>query len=127
MTKFLAIRFYYLQYVHSSWPLKKKSNLGIFKELRFSTALCKIRCLKVKKFVCLLEWMPSRRKESGYSIIRNFASCSGLVLMAMVNPGNRKSIHTSLVEVNHNTAAARIQTQYLSHNQAATHTSADWN
>ena len=32
-------------------------------------------------FVCLFEWMPYERKESGYSIIRVFASSLGLALM----------------------------------------------
>ena len=30
---------------------------------------------------CLFEWMPSQRKESGYPMIKDFASCPGLSSM----------------------------------------------
>ena len=35
-------------------------------------------------FVCLFEWTPSWRKESGYPFIRDFASCLGLALIMIV-------------------------------------------
>ena len=39
---------------------------------------------RVLDIVCLFVWMPSRRKENGYPIIRDFASFLGLVLMVMM-------------------------------------------
>ena len=61
--------------MHNSFarPNAAVGQSGLFKTLNF----------------CLIEWTPFQRKESGYPIIKDFASRPGLVLMVM--PPSRES------------------------------------
>ena len=51
--------------------------------------------MRVLLLVCLFEWTPFQMTESGYPVIRDFASYLGLAIMAQVNPGDTTNILAS--------------------------------